>query len=97
MSDNNHINADDWISTTEAAKLLPSPRGKRTSTGAIIRWIKAGKLQGKRRGRWWFIRRSEVLAMMGDVVIENGEAKVRVKSSAFTKSVLRHAGIETRE
>lgn len=58
------VDSADWIPVGEAARLVPSPRsGKRTAIATIVRWILTGKLTGWKRGRWWFVRRSEVLCV----------------------------------
>ncbi len=62
----------DWIPVALAAKLVPSPHGKRTALSTIYRWIERGRLdsmerdQGSKAGprKWWFVRRSQVLAML---------------------------------
>jgi hypothetical protein len=48
----------DWIGTSEACRLVPSPRpGKATALSILYRWMKAGTLPFARRGRWRFVRR----------------------------------------
>lgn len=55
----------DWIPLCEAAQLVPSPRsGKRTHLSTIYRWINAGRLECRRNGRWRFVRRLDVLALL---------------------------------
>ncbi len=55
----------DWITLAQAAALVPSPRrGKKTHVSTLLRWILQGKLAGYRRGRWWMIRRQELLDLI---------------------------------
>lgn len=58
------IDPTEWISTTEAARLMPSPRRKKTHPSTIVRWVLSGRLEGRRRGQWWFVRRADVLALL---------------------------------
>ena len=85
-----------WISTMEAARLVPSPRGK-THPATIVRWIMAGKLEGRRRGRWYFVRRRDVLALLhGEPVpvrqpVPDGRP---AKVQPWSRRVLKEMGIE---
>lgn len=48
---------DDYVSLSQAAKLLPSPRaGKRTHISTLWRWVLSGKLPAVKRGRYYFVR-----------------------------------------
>lgn len=56
---------DGYVSLAEAATLVPSPRlGKQTNVCTLHRWVNSGKLAAVRRGRWYFVRVSDLEAMM---------------------------------
>ncbi len=58
----------DWVCVAAAARLLPSPHsGKRTHLSTIYRLINSGKLECRKRGRWKFVRRSAVVALLQPV------------------------------
>lgn len=60
----------DYISLSEAARRLPSPRaGKRTHISTLWRWVLSGKLPAVRRGRWYFVRVCDLEAMSQPVKI----------------------------
>lgn len=64
---------DDWIPIAEATRLVRSVRpGKRVRVSTLYRWVEQGRLDGLRRLQrqtpngpryWWFVRRSQVLAI----------------------------------
>src|SRR4051812_15530748 len=55
----------DWVPLAEAARLLPSCRpGKRVHIATLYRGIARGELECWRIGRWRYVRRGEVLALL---------------------------------
>lgn len=55
---------DDLIPIAEAAKRLPSHLpGKHVHIATVHRWIATGRLQGWRRGHYWFVSAADVRAM----------------------------------
>lgn len=64
-----HKNTDDIpgdiISIREACSLLPSSRpGRSLNIATMTRWILKGRLRGWRQGRFWFVARSDVVALL---------------------------------
>lgn len=92
----------DLISTREAAGLVPSPRGSRTHLSTVLRWVLTGKVRGWRRGKWWFVSKAEVLALLVPVDPAAPPAPARVKTvkekdaearALWVRRVLENAGI----
>ncbi len=67
MHDMQHDVDDDWLSSSEAAALLPA-----TSAPTLLRWAKSGKVEATRlpSGRYLF-RRSAILALLEPVSQED--------------------------
>jgi hypothetical protein len=92
---------EEWIGLREAAGLVPSPRpGKKTHISTVFRWCEAGKLECRRRGRWWFVRRADVLALLTETPGRKPDAtpgpsrrQQRGRSREWAKRVLDAAGI----
>ena len=62
--------AETWIPLCEAAKLVPSPRpGRGTHLSTLYRWVKSGRLEARRNGRWLFVRREDVLGLLQPVPV----------------------------
>lgn len=62
---------DDLISTTEAARLIPSGQpGRKTHTSTIVRWVKQGRLRGWRRGSRLLVSQAEVYALLRPEPVE---------------------------
>lgn len=57
----------DLINTSQAARLVPNPRGRASHVSKIIRWILQGRIRGWRNGRWWLVSRAEVLSQIKPV------------------------------
>lgn len=52
----------DWIPVAEAVRLLPSCRpGKRLALSTLYRWIFKGRIQGRKCGPYYFVRRSQII------------------------------------
>lgn len=63
-SEVNMAQQEELIHVTQAAKLLPSHKpGRRVHVHTIYRWIREGKLPAVKRGRFFFVRRCDILAM----------------------------------
>lgn len=78
-----------WIGSATAARMIPSPRpGKNTHISTVIRLIKAGRLKGRQRGRWWFVRLADVLALIGSPQPAGKRQRTR-----FVKTVLERNGL----
>jgi excisionase family DNA binding protein len=60
---------DDLLTVKEAAKLLKPARGRRVHVSSVLRWVLQGRLQGYRRGHYWFVRRADVLALTQPVQV----------------------------
>lgn len=78
-----------WIPVGLAARMIPTPHGKKTHTDTIHAWIRAGRLESRYRlsakRRWWYVRLDQVQAMAsGDVLQvpepEKREEKPRTKA-----------------
>jgi hypothetical protein len=55
---------DRLVSLSEACRMIVSPRpGKKTHLSTIYRWILDGRLPAVRRGRWWFVRVSDIMRL----------------------------------
>lgn len=67
MHDMQHDVDDDWLSSSEAAALLPA-----TSAPTLLRWAKSGKVEATRlpSGRYLF-RRSAISALLEPVSQED--------------------------
>ena len=67
VHDMQHDVDDDWLSSSDAAALLPA-----TSAPTLLRWAKSGKVEATRlpSGRYLF-RRSAILALLEPVSQED--------------------------
>lgn len=64
-STNNHTPPADLIGLCEAAGLLPCRKpGRRAHASTVYRWVAEGKLRGWRLGRYWYVSRADVLALV---------------------------------
>ena len=72
MHDMQHDVDDDWLSSSEAAALLPA-----TSAPTLLRWAKSGKVEATRlpSGRYLF-RRSAILTLL-EPVAQEGRTQLR--------------------
>ncbi len=86
----------DFVSIGQAARLVPSPKtGRRTHTSTIRRWVRQGKLEGRKRGRWLFVRRSHLLAMLQPVPVTPPKppaSRADGTAEAWALEVLRRRG-----
>ncbi len=53
----------DWMTLTEASRLLASGN-IRVSTATLGRWAREGRIQSTRPGRFVYVRRSQIRAML---------------------------------
>jgi hypothetical protein len=88
----------DWIRVAEACRLVPSPHaGKRTATQTIVRWILRGRIEGKRSGRYWLVRRDQVLGCLRPDRASQPEVQARRQrersGAAWAAQVLREMGV----
>jgi hypothetical protein len=91
----------DWLTVRQACKLLPSPRtGRELNWRTMLRWILEGRLRGWRNGRWWYVRKCDVLALPQQVspttlqpaVKRPAKPDGKPKTSAWAMKVLKEAG-----
>jgi hypothetical protein len=66
------IDPERWYSFSEAARLIPSPRGGTVTTDCLRRWQKKGRLQAASRpdtsGRsQWFVRGDELARLLEEI------------------------------
>ena len=62
---------DDLLTLAEARDLVPSPRpGCRTHLATLYRWVLSGRLPAVRRGRWYFVRRADLLKIATPVPVQ---------------------------
>jgi excisionase family DNA binding protein len=98
MSDSNY-DAEDVIPISQAAKLLPSHvPGRKIHIRTIYRWISEGKLTAVRRGRYYFVTRASVLALMRPALPKvkgagGGRSGRRARQPAWVQQRLEAAGI----
>lgn len=86
----------DWINATEAAKLVPPARGKRTHTSTIIRLIHSGRLEGRKRGHYYFVRRQDVIELLEPLPSKEPGGQVPQKPPpmrASDRAILKRAGL----
>lgn len=108
MSETTPEDLADWIPAAAAARLVPSPRGKRTAISTIYRMVADGRLAGWTRAqnggqkgprKWLFVRRSEVLALLTpvprprQVTPQVASAEERAAEDRWTKATLARFGL----
>jgi excisionase family DNA binding protein len=85
------IDLGEWMALTRAAQLLD------LHTGTLRRWIREGRLRAKKRGRFWFVRRDEVRALLREPESKPRSKPViptgAVQTPEWCKEVLRRARI----
>jgi hypothetical protein len=91
----NEQEAQEW----EKRRLVKSPRARPTAHSTIIRWIRSGKIEGRKRGCYWFVNREQLLAVLQPVAVEKAGPGHAIKPpsdrwrSSCAKQVLDAAGI----
>ena len=90
-----HEDYDDWIPAKLACSLIRPARGRKTHLSTLYRWVLAGRLEFRKRGRWLFVRRSEVLAMTGEAKRHRAPcpAPSRRENDEFTRKTLEKFGL----
>lgn len=91
---------DDLLPFSAAVRLVPSPRpGRGTHLSTIYRWCNTGRLRFWRQGRWRYVSRSELLALIRPAgpkrktAVGPGPAEEAARNQAWAEEVLRQAGI----
>jgi hypothetical protein len=89
---------DPWVPLAEAARRTPSNKpGKHMDRETLVRWILSGKLPAMRRGRYYFVRMSDLAALMQPVEPRPKEPGIRTerqmaRGHAWALEVLRKRG-----
>jgi len=78
---------DEWIPAREVCKAIPSYHGGSVCLRTFHRWRKAGKIQARKLGRWWFIRRSEYERLLQTFQQDVRQVETRTNRQARQKSV----------
>lgn len=89
---------DEYIPCSEAARLIRSPRGRKTHTNTIVRFVLSGKVRGRKEGRFWWVHRGDVLAMRQPrpVVVRGGRAAALevAETDAWVRETLKRFNLE---
>lgn len=79
MNQTDAVAPPDLIPIAEAPRYLPSPRpGKKTALSTVYRKVREGVLRCWRQGRWRFVSRSELLALMQPAAVQTPASQRRL-------------------
>ena len=82
---------DDLIILSEAAKLLPSRKpGRGMHQSTLYRWAASGRLRRWRVGRYWYVRRADVLALAKEETVVTTETEAAARQKRTREVLARH-------